>query len=68
MLTLLRLPEVIARTGIARSTIYRDIAAGTFPAPIRINDGGVRAWSSKEIDLWIESQIAVARQQPNAKA
>ncbi|MGH8147152.1 MAG: helix-turn-helix transcriptional regulator [Rhodanobacteraceae bacterium] len=54
---LLRLPQVRARTGLGRSELYRRIAKGTFPAPVKI---GVRAsaWSSSEIDHWIAERIA----------
>jgi predicted DNA-binding transcriptional regulator AlpA len=35
----LRLPEVVARTGLARSSIYRRIGEGTFPAPVILGSG-----------------------------
>lgn len=54
---LLRLPEVKARTGLSRSEIYRRIAIGTFPAPIKIGRRA-SAWSSIEIDRWIAERIA----------
>lgn len=56
-LVLLRLPQVKAQTGLSRSELYRRIAMGVFPAPIKI---GVRAsaWSSAEIDRWIAERIA----------
>lgn len=51
---LLRLPQVRARTGLSRSELYRRIANGAFPAPVKI---GVRAsaWSSAEIDPGLPS-------------
>lgn len=54
---LLRLPQVKARTGLSRSELYRRIAKGAFPAPVKI---GVRAsaWSSAEIDHWVAERIA----------
>lgn len=60
---LLRLREVTAITGVSRSTIYRLISIGQFPAPIRI---GVRAsaWSTNEIAGWLDGRIA----ERNAKA
>jgi prophage regulatory protein len=54
---LLRLPQVKARTGLSRSEIYRRIAIGTFPAPIKIGERA-SAWSSTEIECWIEERIA----------
>jgi prophage regulatory protein len=54
---LLRLPEVKAHTGLSRSELYRRIAQGTFPAPVKI---GVRAsaWSSAEVERWKAERIA----------
>lgn len=56
-LTLERLPRVKARTGLCRSDIYRRIAAGDFPAPIKL---GLRAsaWNAAEVDSWITARIA----------
>ncbi len=52
---LIRLPAVIARTGLARSTIYESIRAGRFPPPVKIGPRAV-AWRASEIDKWIESR------------
>lgn len=60
-LTLLRLPCVIARTGISRSTLYRMVAAGDFPRPIRLTERA-SAWSSAAVDAWIASKIAASDQ------
>lgn len=35
---LLRLPKVIERTGLSRSSIYALITKGMFPAPVRIGE------------------------------
>jgi prophage regulatory protein len=53
-LRILRLPEVKAKTGFARSTIYALMASGEFPSSIRI---GARAvgWLESDIDQWIET-------------
>lgn len=56
-LSLLRLREVCRRTGKGRSAIYRDIAAGTFPAPVKLGERS-SAWSSVEVDRWIAARIA----------
>ena len=60
MTTLLRVPEVIRRTGLARSTLYRDIATGTFPRPVKIGVGSV-AFEESEVQEWIEARIRAAR-------
>ncbi len=54
---LLRLPEVKARTGLSRSTIYLRIASGNFPSPIKLGERA-SAWDSQEIDTWIAARIA----------
>lgn len=55
---ILRLPQVIARTGLSRSSIYSRINDQTFPQPMRL--GGRRAvgFLSSEIDAWIAQQVA----------
>jgi len=60
MTAFLRLPEVTRRVGLARATVYRDIAAGKFPKPIRIGPGAV-AWIESEIEEWAQAQIRAAR-------
>lgn len=55
---LIRLPVVLARTGKSRSTLYREVAAGTFPRGVRIGDNAV-AWVEAEVADWIAARIAV---------
>lgn len=49
---LLRRPEVERKVGMTRSTLYRMIDKGLFPAPVHI--GGVAAWPLSEVDQWID--------------
>lgn len=49
---LMRLAEVKARTKLSRTTIYRRIAAGTFP-PSRPISVGLVAWYESDIDAWV---------------
>lgn len=53
---LLRIDEVKARTTLSSATIYRKMAKGTFPSPIRISVGRV-AWYESEIDAWIANPM-----------
>lgn len=55
--TLLRRTQVEAITGLARSTIYKLIKAGTFPKPIQLTDRAV-AWPSNQIELWVSEKLA----------
>lgn len=52
-----RLPDVLTRTGLSRSTLYAMCAEGTFPAPIKL---GLRAvgWAETEINAWLDSRKA----------
>lgn len=64
-LTLERLPSVRARTGLSRSEIYRRIAAGDFPAPVKLGEvARSSAWVEHEVSAWIAARIAAR----NAKA
>ncbi|MFI8743294.1 helix-turn-helix transcriptional regulator [Stutzerimonas sp. R75] len=58
-LRFLRLPEVEKATGKKRSTIYRDIAAGRFPAPYDLGSSRSVGWLSTEISAWILSRPRV---------
>ncbi len=55
----LRLLEVKEMTALYRSSIYRQIAAGTFPRQIQIGSNQV-VWVKHQIDDWIDSRIAAA--------
>jgi predicted DNA-binding transcriptional regulator AlpA len=58
---IVRLKTILARTGLSRSTIYRKIAEGTFPAQIRISLNGA-GWRESDIDRWIaKAALAKAR-------
>lgn len=50
-----RLPTVLAATGLGRSTIYRLIADGSFPAPVRLGPRAV-AWRWSDLDQWTRSR------------
>lgn len=55
--TLLRLPQVKAQTGLSRTAIYRLIAAGDFPAPVKLGERA-SAWPEHEIAVWCADRIA----------
>jgi prophage regulatory protein len=58
---ILRLPGVIAQTGLSRSTIYLRVSQGEFPKQVRL---GFRAvgWLESDIQGWLEEQIVASRQ------
>lgn len=53
---IIRLKTVLARTGLSRSTIYRKIAEGTFPAQIRISTNGA-GWRESDINSWVANPV-----------
>ena len=53
----IRMAEVVARTGRSRSTLHRDVAAGTFPASIALGANSV-AWIEAEVTTWQQARIA----------
>ncbi len=56
----LRLPEVMARTGLSRSTIYVRLAEGRFPQPVALGGRAV-GWIEAEVDEWVRERIAESR-------
>ena len=52
---LLRLPAVLARTGLGRSALYASMAVGRFPQPLQIGARAV-AWVEDEIEEWIRTR------------
>ena len=57
---ILRLPDVQARTGLSRSTIYLRISNQKFPKPIALGGRAV-GWLESEIESWIEEQVVLSR-------
>ena len=57
---ILRLPEVIERTGLSRSEIYRQMADRAFPRSIRLTQRGV-GWLEHEVEDWILRRVRVTR-------
>ena len=58
--TIWRLPEVMAHTGLSRSTIYFLISNDNFPHSINL---GIRSvgWLSDEVQQWIQDRIDDSR-------
>lgn len=53
---ILRLKDVISQTGLARSTIYKYIDAGSFPKPVPLGGRSV-GWVESEVQDWIAHAI-----------
>ena len=58
---LLRLPSVMERCGLGRSSIYAGVKAGTFPAPVRLSARAV-GFREDEIDRWVSERVKTGSQ------
>jgi prophage regulatory protein len=58
--SVIRLPGVVAKTGLSRSSIYAAITRNEFPASISLGARSV-GWLAADIDGWIESRIQARR-------
>jgi len=50
-----RMRQLIVMLGLSRSSIYRFISLGQFPAPIRLGDKAV-GWRVNEIEEWLNAR------------
>lgn len=49
-----RLSDIIRITALSRSSIYRRIAAGDFPAQVPLGKGRARGWRREALQAWID--------------
>ena len=63
---LIRLSEVMSRTGYGRTSIYRKMEEGTFPKCLKLDgppeesnkfDCRAIAWVEDDVDQWIEAVV-----------
>lgn len=59
-LVILRLKEVLARTGLSRSFIYQKMAEGLFPENVRLGARTV-GWIESEVEAWLAAQVEKSR-------
>ena len=52
---MLRVAEVVSRTGLSRTSLWRRLRAGDFPRPIQLGPNSV-GWRDSEIEAWLESR------------
>jgi len=60
-LVFLRLPDVMALSGLSRSAIYAAIQRNAFPRPVTLNPGRARAWIKSEVVEWMAQCIRNSR-------
>lgn len=58
---IIRLPEVKARTGLSRSSIYLRIANGEFPGSVSLGGRAV-GWVEADIERWLAEKIEASRE------
>ena len=51
---IIRLPQVITKTGLSRATIYLKMKSGEFPQSLSLGERA-RGWRERDIDDWIDS-------------
>ncbi len=57
---ILKMPEVIRLTGLARSTIYKLISENRFPKQIKLTSFS-SGWLQSEVEAWITDRVAASR-------
>jgi len=56
-ITILRLPAVLARAGLSKSTLYSRVSDGLWPKPVNLGSRAV-GWPSGEVEALISALIA----------
>lgn len=58
---IIRLRDVIGKTGLSKSSVYRLAADpnSDFPPPVRLSQAAV-GWKESEVDAWIQSRRVAA--------
>ncbi len=57
-----RLPKVIERVSLSRSSIYLKMQDGTFPPSIKLSKRAI-GWPEHIVTEWIEQRIAESREE-----
>ena len=57
---IVRLPNVLVKTGMSRSWIYDRIKKRNFPAPIQLGQKAV-GWIASEVDDWVANRVSASR-------
>lgn len=52
---MLRIPQVMERTGLRRTTIYKLMREGNFPKPRQLTSSAV-GWREDEVEEWLSAR------------
>lgn len=55
-----RIKDLVIRTGLSRSTIYKQVSDGRFPKSIKLGER-CSAWSAEDIKMWEQSTMSRSR-------
>lgn len=55
---IIRSKELTLLTGLSRTTVWRLVNSGDFPAPVSLGVSSI-GWNSDQIDAWIQSRPKV---------
>lgn len=64
---IIRLRTVLDRTGLSRTTIYRKMGEGIFPAQVKIGIHGV-GWHESAINRWVADPAGYRSENDNPAA
>ena len=53
---IIRLPEVMRRTGLSRSIVYQKMREGKFPKPAKLSKR-INGWDAAKVDAWIDETL-----------
>lgn len=59
---IVRLPAVLAITGLSKGWVRNNVLTGEFPAPLRLGEKAV-GWRMSSIQNWLESRQVVTNNQ-----
>lgn len=62
---ILRLPQVIEKSGLGRDSVYKGAREGWFPKPIKLTERA-SGWFEDEIDQFLEQRASRRGAQPAA--
>jgi len=55
-LRILRIQEIVQKTGLSRRTVYTEISEGRFPKPVQLSSRRV-GWPEDEVDAWLAEKV-----------
>ena len=64
---IIRMPELLDRTGLCKAQIYNMVGRDEFPAPVKLG-ARARGWLESELTEWMRSRPLVDIQPPRSKA